>query len=161
MSVHEVLVVGGGSTGAACAYHLAQAGVSNVLCLDMGVPGRGLDAAYAVKDPSVRCCISSRNQFKTELVSCATHDSSLNNKMYHEIYTCDSRHHQAVGKGEEKTYTPFNSGTNVFEGGSKGPNAIKMSVTLPPYHVLADFADHHGWDGVKVIALHNDADIHE
>ena len=51
--------------------------------------------------------------------------------------------------GEEAEYEPENSGSAVFEGGPKGPRAIKMTVTLPPYLFLDGFADHHGWDGVK------------
>ena len=38
---YDVVVVGAGTTGAAAAYHLTQAGVSNILCLDMGTPGVG------------------------------------------------------------------------------------------------------------------------
>ena len=52
MAEHEVIVVGGGTTGAACAFHLCEAGVRRVLVLDMGVPGRGSDATAAVRDPS-------------------------------------------------------------------------------------------------------------
>jgi thioredoxin reductase len=36
-------------------------------------------------------------------------------------------------EGEEKVYKPFNSGTAVFEGGSRGPSTIKMIIGLPPY----------------------------
>jgi len=50
---------------------------------------------------------------------------------------------------EEAEYEPEISGSAVFEGGSKGPRTIKMTVTLPPYLFLDGFADHHGWDGVK------------
>jgi glycine/D-amino acid oxidase-like deaminating enzyme len=45
---HEVVIVGGGTTGAAAAYHLSQAGIRDVLCLDMGRPGRGRSAAATV-----------------------------------------------------------------------------------------------------------------
>jgi hypothetical protein len=38
---HEVVIIGAGTTGAAAAYHLAQAGVGNILCLDMGAVGQG------------------------------------------------------------------------------------------------------------------------
>lgn len=38
---HEVVVVGAGTTGAAAAYHLVLAGAQDVLCLEMGTPGRG------------------------------------------------------------------------------------------------------------------------
>ena len=37
--VYEVIVVGAGTTGAAAVYHLADAGVKNILCLEMGTPG--------------------------------------------------------------------------------------------------------------------------
>ena len=45
---YEVVVVGAGTTGAAAAYHLTQAGVSNILCLDMGTPGVGRTEARKV-----------------------------------------------------------------------------------------------------------------
>ena len=45
---YEVVVVGAGTTGAAAAYHLTQAGVSNILCLDMGTPGVGRTEAREV-----------------------------------------------------------------------------------------------------------------
>ena len=38
---HEVIVVGAGTTGAAAAYHLVEAGAKDVLCLEMGAPGEG------------------------------------------------------------------------------------------------------------------------
>lgn len=38
---HEVIVIGAGSTGAAAAYHLVEAGAKDVLCLEMGAPGEG------------------------------------------------------------------------------------------------------------------------
>ncbi len=110
-SVHEVIIVGGGTTGAAAAYHLCEQGVKDMLCLEMGEVGRGLSAPAAVKDASV------------------------------------------LSTDEEAQYSPFMSGSNVYEGGEKGPSTIKMVVTLPPYHVLEDFADHHGWDGVKVCSV--------
>lgn len=46
--LHEVVIVGAGTTGAAAAYHLAQAGVENILCLDMGAVGQGRTAAGPV-----------------------------------------------------------------------------------------------------------------
>lgn len=45
---YDVVVVGAGTTGAAAAYHLTQAGVSNILCLDMGTPGLGRTEARKV-----------------------------------------------------------------------------------------------------------------
>ena len=45
---YDVVVVGAGTTGAAAAYHLTQAGVSNILCLDMGTPGVGRTEARKV-----------------------------------------------------------------------------------------------------------------
>ncbi len=39
--LYEVIIVGAGTTGAAAAYHLSTHGVKNMLCLDMGTPGRG------------------------------------------------------------------------------------------------------------------------
>jgi len=38
---HEVIVIGAGTTGAAAAHHLVGAGAKDVLCLEMGAPGRG------------------------------------------------------------------------------------------------------------------------
>ena len=38
---HEVIVIGAGTTGAAAAYHLVEAGAKDVLCLEMGAPGKG------------------------------------------------------------------------------------------------------------------------
>ena len=38
---HEVIVIGAGTTGAAAAYHLVEAGAKDVLCLEMGAPGQG------------------------------------------------------------------------------------------------------------------------
>ncbi len=104
---HEVIVIGAGTTGAAAAYHLVQAGAKDVLCLEMGSPGRGRPPRGSVPPG-------------TPLIP-----------------------------GEEAAYEPENSGSAVFEGGSKGPSTIKMIVTLPPYLFLDGFADHHGWDGVK------------
>ena len=43
--MYEVIVVGAGTTGAAAAYHLADAGVKNILCLEMGTPGKGRSTA--------------------------------------------------------------------------------------------------------------------
>jgi len=43
--VYEVIVVGAGTTGAAAVYHLADAGVKNILCLEMGTPGKGRSTA--------------------------------------------------------------------------------------------------------------------
>ncbi len=104
---HEVIVIGAGTTGAAAAYHLVGAGAQDVLCLEMGAPGRG-------RAPRGRVPVGTpRNP------------------------------------GDESEYEPENSGSAVFEGGSKGPSTIKMIVTLPPYLFLDGFADHHGWDGVK------------
>ena len=45
---YDVVVVGAGTTGAAAAYHLTHAGVSNILCLDMGTPGVGRTEARKV-----------------------------------------------------------------------------------------------------------------
>lgn len=104
---HEVIVIGAGTTGAAAAYHLVAAGAKDVLCLEMGEPGRGRPPRGSVPPG-------------TPLIP-----------------------------GEEIAYEPENSGSAVFEGGSKGPSTIKMIVTLPPYLFLDGFADHHGWDGVK------------
>ena len=38
---YDVVVIGGGTTGAAASYHLSKAGVNNMLCLEMGRPGEG------------------------------------------------------------------------------------------------------------------------
>jgi glycine/D-amino acid oxidase-like deaminating enzyme len=46
--LHDVVIIGAGTTGAAAAYHLSQAGICDVLCLDMGRPGRGRSAAATV-----------------------------------------------------------------------------------------------------------------
>ena len=48
--LYDVVVVGGGTTGAAAAYHLSQAGVQNILCLEMGRPGEGRTQAGRVPD---------------------------------------------------------------------------------------------------------------
>ena len=45
---YDVVVVGGGTTGAAAAYHLSKAGVKNMLCLEMGRPGEGRTKAEQV-----------------------------------------------------------------------------------------------------------------
>jgi glycine/D-amino acid oxidase-like deaminating enzyme len=45
---HDVVVVGAGTTGAAAAYHLSQAGVGDILCLEMGSPGEGRSAMVTV-----------------------------------------------------------------------------------------------------------------
>jgi len=45
---HEVIVIGAGTTGAAAAYHLVQAGAKDVLCLEMGSAGRGRAARGSV-----------------------------------------------------------------------------------------------------------------
>ena len=45
---HEVVVIGAGTTGAAAAFHLAQAGITNILCLEMGTAGQGRSAAGRV-----------------------------------------------------------------------------------------------------------------
>jgi len=45
---HEVVVIGAGTTGAAAAFHLAQAGITNILCLEMGLAGQGRSAAGRV-----------------------------------------------------------------------------------------------------------------
>mmetsp|Transcript_15309 Transcript_15309/g.36136 ORF Transcript_15309/g.36136 Transcript_15309/m.36136 type:complete len:429 (+) Transcript_15309:3-1289(+) len=50
----------------------------------------------------------------------------------------------------EKQYSPFTSGSAVFDGGKRGPACIKMIVTLPPYKSLEEFAEEHGWEGVKM-----------
>ena len=39
----EVVIIGAGTTGAADSYHLAKHGVKNMICLEMGRVGRGLD----------------------------------------------------------------------------------------------------------------------
>jgi len=46
--LYEVIIIGGGTTGAAATYHLSQAGIRDVLCLEMGTPGRGRSAASNV-----------------------------------------------------------------------------------------------------------------
>lgn len=48
---HEVIIIGAGTTGAAAAYHLCQAGLTDVLVLDTGSPGRGR-AGTATVPPS-------------------------------------------------------------------------------------------------------------
>jgi len=45
---HDVVIVGAGTTGAAAAYHLSQAGVGDILCLDMGRPGEGRSETVTV-----------------------------------------------------------------------------------------------------------------
>lgn len=47
-NLHEVIIIGAGTTGAAAAYQLSQAGISDVLCLDKGSPGRGRSGAVDV-----------------------------------------------------------------------------------------------------------------
>ena len=47
---YDVAVVGGGTTGAAAAYHLSEAGVNNMLCLEMGRPGEGRTQPEQVPD---------------------------------------------------------------------------------------------------------------
>ena len=47
---YDVVVVGGGTTGAAAAYHLSKAGVNNMLCLEMGRPGEGRTQPEQVPD---------------------------------------------------------------------------------------------------------------
>jgi len=47
---YDVVVVGGGTTGAAAAYHLSEAGVNNMLCLEMGRPGEGRTQPEQVPD---------------------------------------------------------------------------------------------------------------
>ena len=110
--IYDVIIIGAGTTGAAVAYHLYKAGVKNMLSLEMGKVGRGLNELKTVK------YISVLNQTENE----------------------------------EHIYSPFISGSNVFDG--DGPSCIKMIISLPPYHLLADFADHHGWDGVKVFYIY-------
>jgi glycine/D-amino acid oxidase-like deaminating enzyme len=48
--LHDVVVIGAGTTGAAAAYHLADAGVENILCLESGTPGRGRPTEGRVPD---------------------------------------------------------------------------------------------------------------
>jgi len=38
------------------------------------------------------------------------------------------------------------SGSAVFV---DGPQCIKMTVSLPPYDMLDEYARHHGWQGVQ------------
>ena len=45
----DVIVIGAGTTGAAVVYHLAHAGVKNILCLEMGKVGRGLDTDFHIE----------------------------------------------------------------------------------------------------------------
>ena len=47
---YDVVVIGGGTTGAAAAYHLSKAGVNNLLCLEMGRPGEGRTQPEQVPD---------------------------------------------------------------------------------------------------------------
>ena len=47
---YDVVVVGAGTTGAAAVYHLTQAGVTNILCLEMGKPGVGRTQEKNVAD---------------------------------------------------------------------------------------------------------------
>src|SRR5690606_17098933 len=47
--------------------------------------------------------------------------------------------------GEEKSYKPWNSGTNVFE----SPGRIKMIVTIFP-STAKDFVRHHGMKGLSL-----------
>ena len=47
---YEVVVVGGGTTGAAACYHLSQAGIKNILCLEMGRSGEGQTQTKHVDD---------------------------------------------------------------------------------------------------------------
>ena len=47
---YDVVVIGGGTTGAAAAYHLSKAGVNNMLCLEMGRPGEGRTQPEQVPD---------------------------------------------------------------------------------------------------------------
>ena len=51
---HEVIVIGAGTTGAAAAYHLVQAGAKDVLCLEMGSPGEGRPARGRVSADTPR-----------------------------------------------------------------------------------------------------------
>ena len=47
---YDVVVVGGGTTGAAASYHLSNAGARNILCLEMGQPGEGRTQAVHVPE---------------------------------------------------------------------------------------------------------------
>jgi NADPH-dependent 2,4-dienoyl-CoA reductase/sulfur reductase-like enzyme len=107
--MREVVVVGAGTTGAAVVYHLAKAGVKDILCLEMGKVGRGLDLDFELQSEKL----------------------------------------PADPTDNDNSYKPFVSGTAVFEGGDKGPSAIKMIVTAPPYKTVSEFIDHHGIEGVK------------
>ena len=39
--IHDVIIIGAGTTGAATGYHLSKAGVKDILCLEMGRVGQG------------------------------------------------------------------------------------------------------------------------
>lgn len=54
--LHDVIIIGAGTTGAAAAYHLSQAGVRDLLCLDMGRPGRGRSGAAKVPETTPLVC---------------------------------------------------------------------------------------------------------
>lgn len=47
---HEVIVIGAGTTGAAAAYHLVEAGARDVLCLEMGRSGEGRMASGSLPE---------------------------------------------------------------------------------------------------------------
>jgi hypothetical protein len=51
--IYDVIIIGAGTTGAAVAYHLYKAGVKNMLSLEMGKVGRGLNELKTVKYISV------------------------------------------------------------------------------------------------------------
>jgi ribulose 1,5-bisphosphate synthetase/thiazole synthase len=77
-TMHEVIIVGAGTTGAAAAYHLAQHGVRNVLVLDMGTPGKGLTTTGAVPQdnnaPSTTTAVAEETHYMPQKSGSAVFD---------------------------------------------------------------------------------------
>lgn len=77
-TMHEVIIVGAGTTGAAAAYHLAQHGVRNILVLDMGTPGKGLSTTGAVPQdnnaPSTTTAVNEETQYMPQKSGSAVFD---------------------------------------------------------------------------------------
>jgi hypothetical protein len=104
--MHEVIMIGAGTTSAVAAYHLANHGTCDILVLDMGLASRGL--------------------LRPRLASTTTTPGLLGPH---------SPSPDLLGMMEEKeeenvSYEPENSGLVVFNCGHDGPRMIKMIMTL-------------------------------